>query len=322
MADVVVVGSYNHDHVWRTAQFPVPGETRLGSFTSGPGGKGFNQAVAAARQGAATAFVGAMGEDAIGDAALELAAREGIEARVERCAAEATGTAAILLDASGQNLIVVGPGANAALSIAHVDAQAALIGTARVLLTQHEVNPAATRRALDLARASGTLTLHNPAPPLPDEDGDLLDRIDILTPNETEFAHLLAQCRGERIDAESLAMLDDEALHALCRRLGVPTLVLTLGARGVFVSHEIDDTRGDAATHYRIAVERVTPVDTTGAGDAFSGALAAALALAPRAGFERAARHANRVAALSVEQAGAATAMPSRAAVLARFGDG
>jgi ribokinase len=321
MADVVVVGSYNHDHVWRTPRFPVPGETRLGSFTSGPGGKGFNQAVAAARQGAATAFVGAMGRDAIGDAALELASREGIEARVERCADEATGTAAIMLDASGQNLIVVGPGANAALSVEHVDAQAALIGTARVLLTQHEVNPAATRRALDLARASGTLTLHNPAPPLAEEDGDLLDRIDILTPNETEFAHLLGRCCGEHVDAEALAVLDDAALHALCRRLGVPTLVLTLGARGVFVSHEGDDTRGDAAVHYRIDAERVTPVDTTGAGDAFSGALAAALALAPRASFEHAVRHANRVAALSVEQAGAASAMPTRAAVLARFGD-
>ena len=131
MVDVVVVGSYNHDHVWRAAQFPVPGETRLGTFGSGPGGKGFNQAVAAVRQGARTAFVGALGEDAIGDGALALGTREGLEMRVERRSDAATGTAAILLDGSGQNMIVVGPGANAELSAEHVEAQASLIGTAR-----------------------------------------------------------------------------------------------------------------------------------------------------------------------------------------------
>jgi ribokinase len=320
MADVVVVGSYNHDHVWRTPRFPVPGETRLGLFFSGPGGKGFNQAVAAARQRVPTAFVAALGQDPIGDGALALAQLERIEARIERHAEIATGTAAILLDEQGQNLIVVGPGANGALSVAHVEAQASLIGTARVLMTQHEVAPAATRRALELARAAGTLTLHNPAPPLADENGGLLDRVDILTPNETEFAHLLER-RGEaRIDADTLGTLSDADLHALCRRLFVPTVVLTLGARGAFVSHDEDDTRGDASECYRIAAERVTPLDTTGAGDAFSGGLAAALCFAHRTPFAGAVRHANRVAALAVEQAGAAAAMPTLDAVRARFG--
>lgn len=321
MTDVVVVGSYNHDHVWRTPQFPVPGETRLGIFFSGPGGKGFNQAVAAARQGVRTAFVGALGADTIGDAALALAAREGIEARVERHTDAATGTAAILLDANGQNLIVVGPGANGVLSVAHIEAQANLIGTARVLITQHEVNPAATRRALELARAAGTLTLHNPAPPLEDEDGELLDRIDILTPNETEFTHLLARCAGAPVSADELVVLQDMQLHALCRKLGVPTVVLTLGARGVFVSHDDDDARGDVEAFYRIPVEAVTPLDTTGAGDAFSGALAAALGFARERPFRDAVRHANRVAGLSIESHGAAAAMPTRAEVRSRFGD-
>lgn len=320
MTDVVVVGSYNHDHVWRTPQFPVPGETRLGTFFAGPGGKGFNQAVAAARQGVRTAFVGALGHDAIGDGALALAQTEGIEARVERRDDAATGTAAILLDASGQNLIVVGPGANLLLSPEYVDAQAQLIGTARVLVTQHEVNPAATRRALEIARAAGTLTLHNPAPPLAEEDGDLLDRVDLLTPNETEFAHLLHRCAGESTDADAIATLDDAALHALCRRLGVPTLVLTLGARGVFVSHDADELRGDASEYYRVAVEAVTPRDSTGAGDAFSGALAAALCFGHERPFADAVRYANRVAGLSVEREGAALAMPTRAEVTARFG--
>jgi ribokinase len=320
VADVVVVGSYNHDHVWRTEQFPVPGETRLGTFDCGPGGKGFNQAVAAARQGARTAFVVALGNDPIGDAVLALAAADAIQTQAERHDDAATGTAAILLDQSGQNLIVVGPGANARLSVAHVEAQANLIGTARVLITQHEVNPAATRRALELARASGTLTLHNPAPPLADEDGSLLDRIDLLTPNETEFAHLLARSAGETIAATALAELDHARLHALCRRLGVPTVVLTLGARGAFVSHAADETRGDDAPYYRVAAETVRVHDTTGAGDAFSGALAAALSLDRNAPFAIAVRHAGRVAALAVEAAGAANAMPTRAAVTARFG--
>lgn len=322
MADVVVVGSYNHDHVWRTPQFPVPGETRLGSFASGPGGKGFNQAVAAARQGARTAFVVALGDDAIGDLALALAAHEGIDAPAERHAGIASGTAAILVDAGGQNLIVVGPGANLALSVAHVDAQAGLIGTARVLLTQHEVAPEATRHALELARASGTLTLHNPAPPLPDECGALFDRIDILTPNESEFVHLLHCCAQFTIEANALAAMPDAELHALCRRLQVPTVVITLGSHGVFVSHEDDDLRGDTSHCYRVPAELVRVVDTTGAGDAFSGALAAALGADAVAPFRAAVARANRVAALSVERAGAAVAMPSRDEVDARFGAG
>lgn len=318
MADVVVVGSYNQDHVWRTPRFPAPGETRLGEFSSGPGGKGFNQAVSAARQGAKVAFIGALGRDAIAQFALDLAAKEGIEARCESRDDAASGTAAILVEHAGQNLIVVGPGANAKLSVDHVESQGNVIGTARVVVTQHEVNMAATRRALEIARASGTLTVHNPAPPLADEDGSLLDRIDVLTPNESEFAHLLARSGGREIAATSLAALDDAALHALCRELRVPTVVLTLGSRGAFVSHDSDDLHGDDVPYYRVDAERVTPIDTTGAGDAFTGALAAALAEGRV--FREAVRFANRVAGMSTESHGAASAMPLRGAVEARFG--
>jgi ribokinase len=317
MAEVVVVGSYNQDHVWRTPRFPAPGETRLGEFASGPGGKGFNQAVSAARQGARVAFIGAFGRDAIAQFALDLAAKEGIEARCETRDDAASGTAAILVEHAGQNLIVVGPGANAKLSVAHVESQASVIGTARVVVTQHEVNMAATRRALELARAAGTLTVHNPAPPLADETGALLDRVDVLTPNESEFAHLLSRATGREVAAGSLAALDDDALHALCRELGVPTVVLTLGARGAFVSHDSDDLRGDERAFYRVEAERVSPIDTTGAGDAFTGALAAGLAQGRV--FRDAVRFANRVAGLSTESHGAASAMPRRADVEARF---
>jgi ribokinase len=321
MTEVVVVGSYNQDFIWRTQRFPVPGETRLGNFATGPGGKGFNQAVAAARQRVPTALVAALGNDPIADIAIALAKQDGIDARWERLDDHPSGSAAIVLDASGQNFIIVGSGANLALSVAHIDAQASLIGTARILLTQQEVSPEATRRAIDLARRAGTVTLHNPAPALADDDGALLDRVDILTPNETEFAHLLSRRDAFDIDPSSLAALDEDALHALCRRLGVPTVILTLGASGAFVSHSPDETHGDDRTHYRVGAETVAPVDTTGAGDAFSGALAAALCFhGEDVPLHDSVRHANRVAGLSTEAHGAAPAMPTRDAVLARFG--
>lgn len=319
-ARVVVVGSYNQDFVWRTDHFPVPGETRLGAFSTGPGGKGFNQAVAAARQGAQVGFIGALGRDAIGEGAAALAQAEGIDARWQWCDHQPSGNAAIVLDASGQNLIVVGSGANLALTPAHVESQRQVIAEAAVLLTQHEVAHAATRRALELARAAGCITLHNPAPPLAAECGDLLPLVDVLTPNETEFAHLLARCGGNPPDAEALAALPDEALHALARRLGVPTVVITLGAAGAFVSHADPARWRDARACYRIPAAAVQPRDTTGAGDAFSGSLAAALAEAREAPFAQAIVHASRVAGLATESPGAASAMPTRATVQQRFG--
>lgn len=318
-AQVVVVGSFNQDHVWRSERFPQPGETRLGRFSSGPGGKGFNQAVACVRQSAITAFIGALGCDALGEAAAALAQAEGLQAHWQRVADEATGSAAILLDGRGQNVIVVGPGANAALSPGHISAQAEVITAARVLLSQHEVNPAATLEAMRLARSAGVLTLHNPAPVLePALGAPLLRLADVLTPNESEFAALLGQ-RGVRIDPERLVSLSDDALHALCRQLGVPTVVLTLGAGGAFLSRADVREPGDRPAFLRQPAEAAKVVDTTGAGDAFNGGLAAALA----AGVDlvRAVRQAGRVATLAVEAAGAAIAMPTAASVQARFPD-
>lgn len=317
---VAVVGSYNQDFVWRTDSFPVPGETRLGRFATGPGGKGFNQAVAAARQGAHVAFIGALGRDAIGEGACTLAKAENIDARWQWCDGEASGTAAIVLDAGGQNLIIVGSGANLALTAAHVEAQADAIAAAAVTLVQHEVAPAATRRALELARAAGNITMLNPAPPLSDEDGALLPLADLVTPNETEFAHLLARCAGLDVEAATLATLAETELHVLARRLPVQTLVLTLGSAGVFVSHGERPRWRDTAAHYRLPAEAVQVRDTTGAGDAFSGSLAAALAELDDAAFADAIAHANRVAGLATESPGAASAMPTRDAVKARFG--
>jgi ribokinase len=319
---VVVVGSYNQDMVWRTAQFPVPGETRLGEFASGPGGKGFNQAIAACRQGVETHFIGALGEDSLGREMLALAAREGLQTHCEQHALLATGTAAILVDAQAQNLIVVGPGANAALSVAHVDAQRdCLQRAARVLVTQHEVAFAASAAAQALAKAADVLCLHNPAPPVVDDIAQQLCRqADILTPNETEFAHLLRVAHGLDIDASTLSSQSDAALHAWCRAISDATVVITLGARGAFVSHADNNRRGDAVAHYRVEPCIVQAVDTTGAGDAFSGALAAALAKAPTDPFALAVMQASKVAALSTERIGAALAIPRAGEVAERFG--
>lgn len=312
MPCVAVVGSYNQDFVWITERFNAPGETRFGRFSTGPGGKGSNQAIAAARQGAEVVFVGALGRDVMADAAVALAEREGIDARWERHDDIATGSAAILIDGSGQNMIVVDAGANAALTVAHVQAQRDAIAGARVLLTQHEVNPAATRRALELAGQAGVLRIHNPAPAATRAAAAPLALIDVLTPNEIELAHLLRLEGGTRVTAKAIGTLDDAALHALCRRLRVPRIVVTLGAAGAFVSC------ADADGGERIAAERAQVVDTTGAGDAFNGGLAAALA--DGAVLADAVRHANRVAALKVERAGAAAAMPTGGEVRARFG--
>lgn len=316
---VTVIGSYNQDFIWRTDHFPMPGETRLGSFSTGPGGKGSNQAIAAARQGARVCFIAALGRDAIGEQAAALARAEGIDARWQWCADQPSGNAAIVLDANGQNLIIVGSGANLALSVAHVEAHAQAIESAVIVLVQHEVSPAASRRALELARAAGVATMLNPAPPLAAEDGALLPLLDLITPNETEFAHLLDRCAGITVAADQVAQLPDAELHGLARRLGPASLVLTLGAAGAFVSHGERARWPDRAACYRVAAERVSVLDTTGAGDAFSGSLAAGLAESNDAPFHKAVEHANRVAGLATERHGAALAIPNREQVRERF---
>lgn len=318
-ARVTVVGSFNVDHVWTATALPRPGETLSGEYRSGPGGKGFNQAVAAARAGASTSFVCALGEDAGGQLARSLATADGIDLRAARCEAP-TGTAGIFVGHDGANSIVIGPGANAALAPTFIDEQQALIAGSALVLVQLETPVASVLRALQLARAADVPALLNPAPANVAVPAELLELAGLLTPNETEFAALLRAHAGLDLQAETLAGLDDAALHGHCRRL-LPrgTVVVTLGASGCFVSHAEDELRGDSAACYRIAGEAVRAIDTTGAGDAFNGALAASLAQAPRQPFASHVRFSNRYAALSTETPGAAQAMPRLDAVRARF---
>lgn len=317
---VIIVGSYNQDYCWRVDRAPQAGETRRGEgFRSAPGGKGFNQAVACARQGVRTAFIAALGNDAAARQARELAKAEAIDARWQIQDAAATGSACILVEAGGQNRIIVALGANERLDPAFVQAQGDAFLQARVLLAQLENNIEATRAAFALARAQGLLRILNPAPVHARLDAALLGEVDILTPNETEFALLLARLCDLQVDADALAVQDDESLHMLARRLGVATLVITLGAQGCFVSHAGAGQLGDGDAHYRLAAEAVEVLDTTGAGDAFSGALAAAVLRFPDRPFRDAVTHANRCAALATQQRGAAEAMPLWDAVNAHF---
>lgn len=318
---VVVIGSFNVDHVWTAATLPQAGETLSGDYASGPGGKGFNQAVAAARAGAQTCFVCALGEDAGGQLARALATADGIDLRDQRSDAP-TGTAGIYVDAQARNSIVIGAGANAELSTAFIAQQRAAIERASVLLAQLESPADAVLAALQSARAAGITSVLNPAPSNASVPHGLLQLVDVLTPNESEFAALIAYHIGERIDADAIAVLDQPRLHALCREL-LPhgTVAVTLGASGCFVSHPDRELHGDDSACYRIAAETVHAIDTTGAGDAFNGALGASLSRAPQAPFASHVRFASRYAALSTERPGAARAMPRLAEVAARFSE-
>ncbi|MGJ7902649.1 ribokinase [Lysobacter sp. 1R34A] len=317
---VVVVGSFNVDHVWSLAALPQPGETLAGRYHTGPGGKGFNQATAAARAGARTSFVCALGEDTGGQLARALAAADGIDLRDLRSAAP-TGTAGIYVDADGRNTIVIGPGANAELSAEFVASHDALLGTAQVLLSQLETPVESAEAAFAAARRIGALTVLNPAPADAVASDALWALADVITPNETEFCAQLRQRTGSALDPDTLSALPDAELHAHCRRLlGHGSVILTLGKAGCFVSHADGALRGDDRAYYRCLAAAVKAVDTTGAGDAFNGALAAALARDPAAPFERQVAYANRYAGLSTERVGAAAAMPRDAEVSARFG--
>lgn len=320
-AQVIVVGSYVQDQTWFVERFPQIGETlRAQRFNTGPGGKGFNQAVACTRQGAATTFIGAIGNDALGGIAQHIANTENLQCRWLIRDDQPTAAAGITVNTRGENQIAISLGANEYLDPDFVRAQSDLFASAKAVLLQMENNLDALAAALDLGTQHGLLRVWNPAPVHAALGIALLRRADIITPNETEFSLLLERFVDTTIAAATLAQQDDAKLHALARQLGVATVVITLGAHGCFVSHG-ENRRGDDAAYYRIAPESVKAIDTTGAGDAFSGALVAALVLFSERTFRAAVIHANRVAAMSTEIAGAAPAMPKYAAVISRFGE-
>lgn len=317
---VVVVGSYVQDHAWLVDKFPQPGETRRArGFNTGPGGKGFNQAVACSRQDVSTLFIGAIGEDHLGTNARRFAESENMPCRWKILGDAFTSASSIVVDASGQNLIAVDLAANEQLGGEFVRAQTDAFTRAKILLTQLETDLDAVATALELGRAADLVCIMNPAPVHPELTLTLLRAADVLTPNETEFSLLCARFLNIEVQADGLAQMNDSTLHTLARRLTDASVVVTLGRHGCFVSHDEQQRRGDTASFYRIPGETVNAIDSTGAGDAFSGALAAAMLRFEGHPFADAVRHANRVAAMSTETVGTAPAMPRYDDVIARF---
>ncbi|CAN5181306.1 ribokinase [soil metagenome] len=291
---VVVVGSANVDQVFRVERIPGPGETVLShGFSTARGGKGQNQAVAAARAGAATRFIAALGSDGFAVSTREGLAADGVDATLVRTVAGASGTALIAVDDTGENTIIVEPGANGLLK--HLTAEdRTAIAAAAVLVMQLEIPLPTVIDAADAASAGTTRVLLNAAPirDLPDA---LLAALDILVVNEHEAAHLEAARPGVRL------------------RDLVPVVVVTLGADGALLQ-----VRG--GDEVRVAAPSVTAVDATGAGDTFCGAFAAALA--EGRDLEQALRFAVVAASLSVETPGAVPSIPLRAAIEARIAAG
>lgn len=288
-ARVAVVGSYNHGVTMRVPHVPTPGETVLGDdFEEGVGGKGSNQAVAAARLGADATFVGRVGADRFADAAFDLWDREDVTARVERDADVHTGVGVVVVDEDGENAISVAPGANARLDAADVRAHADDVAAADVVLCQLETEDDPVAAAFGVAADGDATTVLNPAPAR-DLPADLLAGVDVLTPN-----------RGE---ARRLAGADLEP-RALARRLieaGPGAVVLTLGADGALVATPDDATPIDPVD--------VDVVDTTGAGDAFNAGLA--VALAEGRDLVAAARFACRVGAAACTEYEVVPALPT-----------
>ena len=297
---VIVVGSVNEDLVVTTERLPGPGETVIGGrFAQHHGGKGGNQAVAAARLGARTYIIGAVGDDAFGRAARAALEAEGVDITgLVTLPKEATGVALIVVDEAGENSIAVAGGANAALD--SVQVRAALkrleLKKADVVLVGHEIRTGATHEALRVARLAGATTILNPAP-AHGLEAPTLELADILTPNEGELATLVGG-RG-RPSAQAKRLLGPEP--------GARAVLVSLGSNGTLL---VDGKRGRA-----MAAPKVDVVDTVGAGDTLNGALAAGLA----AGLDlvEASRRAGVAASLAVTRPGARGGMPTAAALVA-----
>jgi ribokinase len=318
--DVVVVGSYVQDQAWFVERFPRLGETlKAHRYNTGPGGKGFNQAVACLRQGVTTAFVGALGNDTFAEYAKKFVADENMPCRWQMHDDWPTATSSITINPKGENQIALVLGANEHLDVDFVRKQDDLFAGAKAVLVQLENNLDAVDAALELGERHKLVRVMNPAPVHPRLPEKTLRRAQIVTPNETEFSLLLERFAHESVDPNSLADASPEWLHTLARKLGVETVVVTLGASGCFVSHG-ENRRDDVASFYRIDGERVKAIDSTGAGDAFTGTLVAAMSRFSGKPFRDAVVHANRAAAMSTEIVGTAPAMQTFDAVIARFG--
>jgi ribokinase len=296
---IVILGVFVADTAYRAARAPRMGETILGTrFALGPGGKGSNQAVAAAKAGGNVTFITKLGKDPFADMALATWKAAGVTPAVTQMADSYTGAAYIFVEEStGNNAIIVCPGAATTIGPADIEARKALIGAAKVFVTQLEQPLDAALRALEIARAGGAATILNPAPAAPLEDA-VFALCDYVTPNETETEALT----GIKVDSAERAR---KAADALLEK-GAKAVIVTLGEMGALYH--------TAARSELVPAFKVAPVvETTGAGDAFNGGFAAALAR----GIDplEAVRFGCAVAGISVTRPGTAPSMPTLAEV-------
>jgi ribokinase len=292
MADIVVIGSLNADLVVRSPHFPLPGETVLGEdLATIPGGKGANQAVAAARLGASVAMVGRVGADAFGGMLIENLRQNHVDTgHVRRDGSAATGSAIIIVNADGENAIVLSTGANANVDATEIEP--AFLEGAKLMLMQFEIPIETVVHSARLARQKRIKLILNPAPAqeIPDE---LLGLADVLVPNETELAVLA----GRRISGRASL---EEAARSLVSR-GARNVVVTLGEKGALIVNRL----GAKA----LPSFRVKPVDTTAAGDAFIGGMA--FALLQRKSLGDAVKYACACGALAATRFGAQPSLPT-----------
>ncbi|WP_394779561.1 ribokinase [Undibacterium sp.] len=295
---IAVVGSVNMDLVFRTPRMPAVGETLSGhEFRQIPGGKGANQAVAAARQGADVAFIGRVGDDGFGQYSIRCLSEDGIDVSYLSAVPDiATGVAGIIVTDAGDNSIVLAAGANAALSAENVEAAQSAISAAQLLVCQLETPLSTVTRAIQLAGEHGVKVILNPAPvqALADE---LLQQVDYLVINETEASQL----SGIQVTGQESAHLASEKLL----QRGVSAVLLTMGEQGLCIT--------EPGKRQYIAAIKVDAVDTTAAGDTFVGAFA--VGIGRGLDIYAASVEAQYAAALTVTKLGAQTSIPSRSEV-------
>jgi ribokinase len=295
MTDILVVGSLNADLVVKSPRFPQPGETISGEdLQIIPGGKGANQAVAAARQGVKTAMLGRVGSDSFAPFLVDNLNANQVDTSHVIVDSSATGTAIIVVDSNGQNSIVLSPGANGNVSPADVDS--ASFSNSELLLLQLEIPTPTVLHAAQQARANGLTVILNPAPAksLPAE---LISTVDILIPNESELSLLTS------LPVNDVASAEKAAKEIL--KQGVKTVIVTLGSKGALL---VTDTQVTQVDTYKVNV-----VDTTAAGDAFIGGFASAM-LSGKA-LEDSVRYGCACGALATTKFGAQPSLPTKAEV-------
>lgn len=293
MSEIIVVGSSNTDMVVKTPRFPEPGETILGGdFFMFPGGKGANQAVAAARLGGKVSFICCVGDDIFGQNALEGYSKEGINIGGAMIVNGApSGVALITVNANGENEIVVASGANNLLSENHLEGVTKQLQDADIILTQLETPIPIVSRLAEFCRQNGQRLIINPAPAQALSD-EILKELYLITPNETETKILTG-----------IEVIDESTAGRACEvffQKGVKNVIITMGSKGAFFMND--------KLNFMVIAEKVKAIDTTAAGDVFNGAVA--VCLAKKMTWKESIEFANKAAALSVAKMGAQTSAP------------